>query len=114
MSRPRRRLNPLEAPNDGARRLRERLRRWRGQAWSNVEIAKMLSLDPSGSGVARWANGDRRPDRIMREKLEEELEIPFSSWDEPNELEPSTTRREPPTTQPDPNCPNRPNDPKAD
>lgn len=69
-------LRPDDAPNEGARRLRELLRtRTFGQ------IARKLGCDLSG--VRRWAVGTWNPDRRMRERLWEEFAIAVEVWDEP-------------------------------
>lgn len=67
-------LRPSEAPNAGARRLREILK-----TRTYAQIARKIACDLSG--VRRWALGDWCPDRRRRMLLEEHFDIPFESWD---------------------------------
>jgi transcriptional regulator with XRE-family HTH domain len=83
---------PHEAPNEGARILRELLRRQTFAA-----IARRLRCDESA--VRAWARGTGKPSHLLRARAADVLAIPERSWDEPRSSdlyagsEPETTKR---------------------
>jgi hypothetical protein len=85
-------LPPTEASSDGARRLRELLRKQ-----SFGAIARRLRCDESA--VRFYASEARKPNLVMRARIREVLEIPESSWDEAPVADPYATS-EPPTRRP--------------
>lgn len=77
----RKRGAPSEAPNEGARCIRELLLRR-----SAAQIARTVGCDEVG--VRRWAHGDRLPSRQFRARLLDAYTIPLDAWDR------ETSRRE--------------------
>jgi hypothetical protein len=69
----RRRLQPVDAPNEGAKLLRARALRTR---WAYLEELTGINRDDLG----RYARGVRRPAVSQRVSLEQLLGIPAGSW----------------------------------
>jgi transcriptional regulator with XRE-family HTH domain len=78
------RLRPIDAPNDGSRRIRELLKRL-----TSGQIAQKLLCDIST--VCRYAQGRRSPERAVRQRCDEIYGIPIGSWEEPNALSLATS-----------------------
>lgn len=72
-------LRPVDAKNDGVRRLREVLLRT-----TQAELARRLRAVPNTLG--QWVRGERSPEPAMRTRLHEVLQIPVFAWDLPNAL----------------------------
>lgn len=94
-------LAPAEATNEGSRRLRELLKKQ-----SFGALARRLRC--VGGTVRFWAREERKPNLVMRDRIEIVLGIPAAAWDEPPsaddycELPPTGRRAPPPSTKPRP------------
>lgn len=90
MARRRALLLPSDATNEGARRLRELLRR-HSFGW----IARKLRCDEKS--VRTWAREEGKPNLQMRARIAQELGLPEVAWDESPDAyagaEPATTKR---------------------
>lgn len=84
-------LLPRDATNEGARRLRELLRR-HTYAW----IAKRLRCDEKA--VRSWAHEGSKPGLLLRARIADVLRIPEAAWDEPPSKD-TYAGEDPPTTR---------------
>lgn len=83
-------LRPADATNEGARRLRELLRRRTFGA-----LARLLACDERA--VRLWAREACRPSLRLRLRAEERLSIPADSWDEAPDSDVYDAGNDPPT-----------------
>lgn len=85
-------LRPTDATNEGARRLRELLRRRTFGA-----LAKQLRCDERA--VRMWAREEAKPSLLLRARVEDVLGIGANTWDEPPGSDVYTAGRDPPTAR---------------
>lgn len=95
-------LAPEDAPNDGARRLREMLvRKTQSELAVICDASGEFVTSVAPGAIGAWARGDRRPIRELRVAMERAWGIRAAAWFEANSLAPSSS----PATTRDPETP---------